>query len=112
MRVWSLVSSGLRWKAVVAVDGGIRGVCPILDIGAAGEEKGTYGLANGSDSTFCGAVKLVNVGRRKVALYGRLVAQFEEPCRYEFAAVVRMDAFDGELGCACRAICIGDPAEI
>ena len=88
MRVWSLISSGLRWKAVVAIDGGICGVCPILDIGAAGEEKGTYGLANGSDSTFCGAVELVNVGRRKIALYGRLVAQFEETCRHEFAAVL------------------------
>ena len=96
----------------MAVHGGVGGVGPVFDIGAAGEEESPDGLADDADGAFGDAVELVDIGRRKIALDSRVITQFEEAGGDEFTTVVGVNALDGEFWRACRALSIGKAAEI
>ena len=78
MSVEPVAVGWLRWERVVAIDCGVGGVCPVFDIGTAGEEQGSDGLADDTNGALSDAVELVDVGWCEVALNCRVVAEFEE----------------------------------
>ena len=63
---------------IVDVNCGGGGVDPVLDVGSAGEEKGTQLGADDANGAFCYTVELVDVGRGEGASGGGLVADLEK----------------------------------
>ena len=77
----------LRWDVDVAVHCCVSRVSPVFCVGSAGEEECADGLADDANSSFCNTVELVNVSGCKLAIDGVGVAELEESCGHEFAAM-------------------------
>ena len=92
---------------VVAVDGGGGRTGPVFDVGPACEKESANALAGDAYSTLGDAVELMDMCGSERASCSVVVAELEETRADEFAAVVRVDGFDGvfDRGVACIRDC-------